>query len=96
MVPVRDGQELIKPAREVTLVLLPEKIVQKHPHRFHPKRLGQPEFLIDFLGIESFRLPHLQLVDCVRGNEVAADQPWLHLVPGIRLLGRPTRPSEHR
>jgi hypothetical protein len=69
--------------------------VQKHPHRVHPKRLGKPQFLIDFLGIECFCLPHLQLVDCVRGNEVAADQPWLRLVPGIRLLGRPTRPSEN-
>jgi hypothetical protein len=53
---------------------------------FMPMPLGPAEFLVDLRGIEGVRLPHLELVDGVGGNVVAAHQPALRRVPGIGLL----------
>lgn len=70
-------------------ILLPEQVVQEDAHGIHAHRFRPAEFLVDLDRIEGRRLPHLQLIDRRRGHVIAADQPWLLRVPGIRLLLRP-------
>ena len=67
-------------------ILLPQQIVQKDPHGVHAQTLSPAQFLINFLRIESSRLPHFQFVDRGGGNEIAAHQPGLLLVPVVRFL----------
>ena len=50
------------------------------------RRSGPAEFLIDAFGIEGVGLPHLEFVDGVRRDVVAADEPGLLGVPVLRSL----------
>ena len=65
---------------------MPRQIVQENAHGVEAQRFGPAEFQIDALGIEGFRLPHLQFVDGGGGDVVAADQKGLVLVPRVRFL----------
>src|SRR6185436_19371744 len=50
---------------------------------------GPAELHVDLRGVEGVRLPHLELVDGVGGNVVAAHQPALVRIPGVGFFGRP-------
>ena len=79
---------LLKPGR----ILLPQQVVQEHPHGIHTHAFGPAQFLVDLSGIERGVLPHLQLVNRVLWNVVASNQPWLLCVPVVGfLLGPPGR-----
>ena len=54
-----------------------------------PIDFGPAELAVDRLGIERVGLPHFELVDRRAGEEVAADEPGLGVVPLVGLLGRP-------
>ena len=99
-------QEDIDALLESAGVLLPEQIVQEHTHRIHAQTFRPAEFFVDLLRIERLRLPHLKLVDGIRRNVVAANEPWLLLIPrvgfflrpawrGLGQQGRRKRKSEH-
>src|SRR5690349_4201324 len=77
----RDFQKSVDAFLETWRILLPGQIVQKHAHCIQSDRLRPSEFLIDALWVKRIRLPHLQLIDCVRGNVVAAYQPGPLQVP---------------
>ena len=91
VVPLGDCQELIEPAVKALPVLLVREIVQKHAHRVHPDALRPTELEVNALRIERFRLPHFELVDGCRRNEITPDEKRLRSVPVVRLLRRPVR-----
>jgi len=90
MVSGRNPQKHADPLLEAWRVLLPKQIVEEHPHGVHAEPLRPPELEVDPLGIERGRLPHFELVDGVVGDVVAAKDPRLSGVPGLRLRHRPT------
>ena len=49
------------------------------------------QFRVDLRCVEGLRLPHLEFVDCICWNVVAANQPGLLVIPGFRLLLGPMR-----
>ena len=87
---LRDIQKNVDALLESRRILLPEQIMQKHPHGVQPQRFGPAQFCVDPLRIESIRLPHLEFVDCIGRNVIAADEPWLLCIPVIRGLFFPT------
>jgi hypothetical protein len=89
VMPGGDVQEVANAPPEAYRVLLPQKVVQKNPHRIHTQRLGPGELLFDLGRIERLLLPHLQLVHGRTGHVVAAHEPGLVRVPGVRLPFRP-------
>ena len=84
-----DREKSVDAILEAGGILLPDQIMKEHAHRVHPHVFGPAQLLVDLSWIEGRRLPHLQLVDCVRRNVVAADQPRLLLVPRPGFLLRP-------
>ena len=86
---VADCEEGVDALAEAGGVLLPEEIVEEDAHGVHADGFGPAEFGIDALWIEGVRLPHLELVDGVGGDVVAADEPGLLGVPGIGLVFSP-------
>ena len=82
-------EKLVEALLESVGVLLPQQVVEENAHGIHADRLRPAELLVDLLGIEGCGLPHLQLVDRVVGNEVAAHQPRLLLIPRVGLFNRP-------
>src|SRR5215831_14874328 len=86
----RDREELVETLLKSIGVLLPEQIVQEDAHRVHAQVLGPAQFFVDLLRIEGAGLPHLQFIDGVGGNEIAANQPRLLLVPLSSFLFTPT------
>ena len=56
----RNLQERIDATPETGGLLLPEKIVQEHPHGVEPNALRPAEFEVDALRIESSGLSHLE------------------------------------
>ena len=86
---VRNAQENIDAMFEPLGILLPKQIMQENAHGIQPQRFRPAQFLINFCGIKSVRLPHFQLVDRRCGNEVAAHQPRLLLIPLVRGFRRP-------
>src|SRR5713226_1372499 len=89
MMLVRDLKELIHPPKKPGGVLLPQEVVQKHPHGVHAQVLRPTQFAVDRRQIKCVRLPHLQLIDGRAWNEIASDQEWLTRVPFVSLLRRP-------
>src|SRR5688500_15841568 len=83
---VGDAEELIDAREESLCVLLPENVVQEHANAVEPQPLGQREFPVDGVQVERFRLPHLELVDRVRRDVVAPDEPRLLAVPVVGFL----------
>ena len=88
-VPGRNRQKGIHALLEARRILLPQRVMQEHPHGGHAHALRPAQLLVDRGGIEARRLPHLQLVDGIGGNIVAAHRPFLLAVPGIGLGRRP-------
>jgi hypothetical protein len=84
-----DGEELVDAVEEAGFVLLPEEVVEEDAHGVEAEALGPAEFSVDGAEVERVGLPHLELVDRAAGDVVAADEPGLFLVPGIRLLNGP-------
>src|SRR2546423_11678035 len=93
VVSLRDRQEAIHSIEESNRILLPEEIVQEHPHGVEPEGFGPAELAIDGARIEGVSLPHLQLIDGGAWREVAADQPTGRLTPLDRTLLWPDRPA---
>ena len=91
MVARRDLQELIDTFSEPLGIFLPYQIMQEHAHRIHAQVLCPTEFPVDLPGIEALRLPHLQLVNGVVRDIVAADQPRLLSIPGFGSFFGPAR-----
>src|ERR1700730_17195686 len=83
-------EEGIHAACESLGVLLPEQIVQKHPHGVHAELLRPSQLQVDPLRIEGVRLPHLQLIDGVRRNVIASQRPGLFGIPFVCLGCRPS------
>jgi hypothetical protein len=86
---VRNREKLVHPLEKPRRILLPEQVVQKHPHGVHADALGEAEFTVDRRQVERIGLPHLKLIDGAARNEVAAHQPRLPCIPGISLLCGP-------
>jgi len=89
VVSVGDREELVHPTQKADRVLLPEEIVQEDTHRVEAERLCPSELAVDGAWVERRRLPHLELVDCRTGNEVAANEPACGIGPRPRPLLRP-------
>src|SRR4051812_3577882 len=82
-------EELIE-SRKISLrILIPRDVVQEDAHAVEADALRVSELAIDGRKIEGVGLPHLQLVDRGRRNEVAPDEPAGFLRPRVRLLGCP-------
>jgi len=64
--------------------------MQEDSHRVHANGLSPAQFFVDFLRIKGVGLPHLQLINRVGGNEIAAYEPRLLRVPLIRLICGPS------
>ena len=90
VMPGGDGEELVEAPAKSGRVLLPEQIVEEHAHGVHPEGFGPAELLVDFCGIESRLLPHLQFVDGILRDEIAAREPRLLGVPVVCLLLGPS------
>ena len=84
-------QKLIDAFFEAIRILLPYQVVQEYAHRIHPEALRPTQFPVDLRRVEALRLPHLEFVDGICRNVVAANQPGLLLIPGLCLLLGPTR-----
>lgn len=82
-----DGDELCETALEAPIVLGPKLIVEKHAHAVEPAQPSPAQFGIDLLGGKGLGLEHLELIDCVRGDVIRADEPLLRLVPGVGAVG---------
>src|SRR5450432_4694526 len=91
MVLCADRQKCVDPLPKARGVLLPQKIVQEYAHGIHANVLSPAKLLVDLLRIEGVFLPHFQFVDGTGRNVVAADQPWLLLVPSVRFGLTPPR-----
>ncbi len=91
MMPRCNRQKLVDALLKSGCILFPEQIMQKDAHGIHPHAFGPSEFPVDLFRIERRRLPHLQLIDRVFGNVVAAHQPGLLRVPIVCPLLRPAR-----
>ena len=87
-----DRQESIDAFLEAGRILLPKGIMQEHAHGGHAHALRPAQFLVDLGGIEAGLLPHLQLVDGVGRDIVAAHQPFLLAVPAFGLGRGPALP----
>jgi len=86
---LRDDEELFETLLETLRILLPEFVVQEHAHGVHADCLRPAELLVDLRRVEGVGLPHLELVDGVGRNVVAAHEPALVCVPAVGLLHRP-------
>ncbi len=91
MVLVRNGQKRTHAFLKPRAVLLPKQIMQEHAHRRHAQTLRPTQLQVDPLWVERIRLPHLQFVNGVGRQIVAADRPRLLRIPGIGLLSGPAR-----
>ena len=87
----RDGEEDADTVTEAVGVLLPDQVVKEDAHGVHAEGFGPAQLEVDAFGVEGFGLPHLELIDGVGGDVVAADEPGLMGVPFIRLRFRPSR-----
>ena len=67
-----DGQELVEALEESRRILLPKQIVQEDSHGVHADGFCPSKLLVDLLRIERVGLPHLEFVDGVGWNEIAA------------------------
>src|SRR5215469_7365631 len=85
-----DGKKLIESLTETGGILLPEQIMQEHPHGIHAKAFGPAEFFLDLIWVKGAGLPHLQLVDRGLRDVVTADKPRLTSVPIVSFLFGPT------
>ena len=81
-------QKLIEPFGKTGRVL-PEQIVQKHPHGIHANAFGHGQFFIDGCRVEGVGLEHFQFVDGVGGGVVGAYQKRFFGIPGIGFGRRP-------
>lgn len=81
VMPRRNLQELIDAFLEALRILLPQQIMKEDAHRVHPRVLGPPKFLVNLGGIECLCLPHLEFVDGIGRNVIAANDPWLLVIP---------------
>ena len=70
-------------------ILFPREVMQEHAHRVHADVLRPAEFAIVGGEVEGVGLPHFELVDRIRRNEVAADEPGLRGVPVVGAFHRP-------
>ena len=86
-----DRKKLINALLESLGIFLPHKVVQEDSHRIHPDFFRPAQLLVDLRCIEALSLPHLQLIDGIVRNVIAAHQPWLLLIPGGRFLSAPGR-----
>jgi len=86
---VGDREELVHSTQKADRVLLPEEIVKEDAHGVEAERLCPTELTVDGTWVERRRLPHLELVDCRTGNEVAANEPACGIGPRPRPLLRP-------
>ena len=84
-----DLEKLVDALEEAVAILVPGKVVQENANRVEADRLGPAELAVDRLGIERVGLPHFELVDRRAGEEVAADEPGLGVVPLVGLVRRP-------
>src|SRR5579883_2043432 len=89
MVLLRESQELVDSLGEALRVLLPNQVVQEYAHRVHADAFRPPKLLVDTIRVEAFGLPHLDLIDGGRGDEIRSHEPGLLRVPSISLLLRP-------
>src|SRR5712671_292609 len=89
VVSVCDREELVHATQKADRVLLPEEIVKEDAHGVEAERLRPSELTVDGTWVECRRLPHLELVDCRTGNEVAANEPARGIRPRVRPFHRP-------
>ena len=84
-------QKLSDSLFEALRIFLPYQVVQKDAHRVHSHVFRPTEFLVDLSGIETLRLPHLQLVDRIGRDVITPHKPWLLVVPGFCFVDAPRR-----
>src|SRR5215469_1461447 len=89
VVPRGEVEKLLDPLLEACRILLPDEIVQEYPHGVHTQPLRPSQLLVYFRRIKGRRLPHFQLINGVGGDEIAAHEPGLMLIPLVGLLGGP-------
>ena len=59
-------------------VLLPEQVMQEHPHRIHAEPLRPAQFLIDLLRIKAAGLPHPSSLIALDGIKLLpTNQGWV-------------------
>src|SRR5467141_1083067 len=87
----RDLEKGIDTLAKSFRVLLPRKIMEKNAHGVEADGLCPAKLEVDALGIEGICLPHLEFIDCSRGNVVAPHEPRLLCVPIVGGLLRPAR-----
>ena len=71
-------------------ILLPDQVVEEDAHGVHADVLSPAELAIDLRRVEAIALPHFNLIDCVLGDVVAADEPGLGAVPLVDHLFVPS------
>src|SRR3954447_23706972 len=84
-----DMEEALDVFEEGFAIVVPGEVVEEDANRVEAERLGPAELAVDGFGIERLGLEHFELVDGGAGDEVAADEPGLSVVPIIRLLRGP-------
>ena len=65
--------------------------MQKNAYAREAEVVGLAEFAVNGIRISSVGLPHFELVDGCRRNEITPDEKRLRSVPVVRLLRRPVR-----
>src|ERR1700722_18378382 len=80
---VCDFEVLCDALFEALRVVLPREVMQKDAHAIEADVLCVAQFPVDSGGVEGGLLPHLQLIDGGRGDEVSAAEPSLCGVPGV-------------
>ena len=86
---------LIHPITESSRVLLPEQVVQIHPHDCHAQRFRATQLAVNGLRVKRVSLPHLQLIDRGAGIEIRPHKIGLVVIPGLCPILGPSL-STHR
>src|SRR5690606_2756225 len=83
---------MVDPVKKTHRVLLVQRIVQVNPYCVHTQGFRPAQFPVNGDRVVGLFLPHLQLVNGVTWCKVSSHQPFLILIPSIRLFFCPDRP----
>src|SRR5574344_1719820 len=91
-----DTQICLHPCLKALGVLLPSSMMKKDTHTIQAQILSPAKFAVDNLRRKRVGLPHFELIDSIRRNEIATSQPTMLLRPAISPFDAPLWSSHCR